>query len=97
MKREMPDWSDLKLVNEEIELLKSVESGEWKSNNNIDDRKNELRMFFSENNSNHKSISINIKSEDFDYIESKSNQFGINNKELIEKLVHNFAIGKFVL
>jgi len=94
---ENKDWRDYNLPNDEVELLESVESSEWKSIENLDERKNNLRAFFSKNNDSEKIININLDKDDFNSILNKSNQYGMNYKELIEKLVHNFAIGKIML
>jgi predicted DNA binding CopG/RHH family protein len=91
------DWRDYNLQDDEVELLESIESCEWKSIENIDERRNNLRAFFSKNNDSEKMININLDKDDFDSIINKSNQYGMNYKELIEKLVHNFAIGKIML
>lgn len=91
------DWRDYNLPNDEVELLESIESSEWKSIENLDERRNNLRAFFSNNNDSEKMININLDKDDFDSILNKSNQYGMNYKELIEKLVHNFAIGKIML
>ncbi|MEI6088851.1 MAG: hypothetical protein WCR42_00210 [bacterium] len=94
---ENKDWRDYNLPNDEVELLESIESCEWKSIENLDERRNNLRAFFSKNNDSEKMININLDKDDFDSILNKSNQYGMNYKELIEKLVHNFAIGKIML
>lgn len=88
------DWRDLNLENEEIELLESIENGEWHSVSNIEDRKNNLRNFFSKNNENSNSVKIEIDKDVFNLLLSKSNQSGVGYKELIEKMIRNFTVGK---
>lgn len=97
MKNKNQDWRDYNLQVEEVELLESIEKQEWRSIENIEERRNNLRSFFAEDNNAENVININLDKEDFDSIVDKSNQYGMNYKELIEKLVHNFAIGKVML
>ncbi|MDT3741175.1 MAG: hypothetical protein RO257_16925 [Candidatus Kapabacteria bacterium] len=94
MKSTNKDWSDLNLENEEIELLESIENGEWQSIGNIEDRKNNLRNFFLKNNENSNSVKIEIDKDVFNLLISKSNQSGVSYKELIEKMIRNFTVGK---
>jgi predicted DNA binding CopG/RHH family protein len=91
------DWRDINLNDDEVELLESVESGEWRSVENIEERRNNLREYFSDKTSSANNINITLDHEDLEIIIEKSNQYGMNHKELIEKLVHNFAIGKVML
>ena len=91
------DWRDYQLLNEEVDMLESVESGEWRSIGNIEERRQNLRYYFSDTHEKSNYININLDKEDFDMIMIKRNQYGMNTKELIEKLVHNFAVGKFIL
>lgn len=37
------DWTELELSEEEVELIQSVENGEWQSVPDIEKRKNELK------------------------------------------------------
>lgn len=97
MNNKNQDWRDNNLQVEEVELLESIENREWRSIENIEERRNNLRSFFAEDNIAENVININLDKEDFDSIVNKSNQYGMNYKELIEKLVHNFAIGKVML
>jgi predicted DNA binding CopG/RHH family protein len=97
MNNKNQDWRDYNLQVEEVELLESIEKQEWRSIENIEERRNNLRSFFAENDNAENVININLDKEDFDSIVDKSNQYGMNYKELIEKLVHNFAIGKVML
>lgn len=97
MNNKNQDWRDYNLQVEEVELLESIEKQEWRSIENIEERRNNLRSFFAKDNNAENVININLDKEDFDSIVNKSNQYGMNYKELIEKLVHNFAIGKVML
>ncbi len=97
MKNKNQDWRDYKLQDEEVEMLESIERNEWQSIGNIHERTNNLREFFSKKHEGENTININLNKEDLDILLTKSNQYGMNYKELIENLVHNFAIGKVIL
>ena len=97
MDNKMTDWRDLDLQDDETEMLESIENGEWQSIGNLVERQSNLRKMFSINDVNSNSININIDNEVFDIILNKSKQYGISYKELIEKLVNNFALNKVAL
>lgn len=97
MENKNQDWRDFDLDQDEVELLESIENKEWKSVGNIGSRQEQLRSFFIDENEQEKIINLKLKREDLEIIIKKSSQYGINYKELIEKVVHNFAIGKMVL
>jgi predicted DNA binding CopG/RHH family protein len=92
-----PDWRDYILNKDEIDMLESVEKGEWKSIGNIDERRQKLREFFGVSQENSNNINIELNKEDMEILMLKSSQIGLNYKEIIEKLVHNFAIGKIYI
>ena len=96
MKKKEQDWRDYNLEDDEIELLESVENREWKSIGNIEERRNNLRSYFS-NDEDTNFVNIKLNKSEFDLILSKSKQYGMNYKEVLEKLVHNFANGKITL
>lgn len=97
MKLNTKDWHEFNLDNDELEMLESIENQQWKSIGNIEFRKNQLREFFSNDEETINQINLTLDKSDFQKILDKSNQYGISYKELLEKLVHNFAIGKIAL
>jgi len=97
MKNEIKDWKELDLEKDEIEMLESIENGEWKSIGNVEERRKNLKQFFSNYNDNLNSVNIELEKDIFDIIQNKSKQYGISYKELIERLVKNFAIGNVAL
>lgn len=97
MENKSQNWRNYKLEDDEVELLESVENGQWKSVGDIENRRNKLREFFAKPEELKNSININLAKEDLQIIIDKGNQYGLNYKDLIEKLVHNFATGKIVL
>jgi predicted DNA binding CopG/RHH family protein len=97
MKTKDKDWRDFDLETYETEMLKSVERGKWKSVKNIESRRQSLQSYFSETDEPEGDIKISLNKEDFVLIMQKSKEYGINYKELIENLVHEFAIGKILI
>lgn len=96
MKKKEQDWRDYNLEDDEIELLESVENREWKSIGNIEERRNNLRSYFSDDEDTN-FVNIPLKKSEFDLIVHKSKHYGMNYKEVLEKLVQNFANGKITL
>ena len=74
MKNEIKDWKELNLESDEIEMLESIENGEWKSIGNIEERRKNLKHFFSNYNDNLNSINIELEKDIFDIIQNKSKQ-----------------------
>jgi predicted DNA binding CopG/RHH family protein len=97
MKNEDKDWRDYKLEPDEIELLESVERGEWKSVGNIEERRQELRRFFTKDFENYDRLFVELPKEDFELLRQKSQTYGISYQELVQKLIHGFANGKIML
>lgn len=96
-KNENIDWRELNLEKEEIDLLESVENGEWKSIGNIEKRREELRKFFAKDynlSTDSGKITLNISKKDIASLKSKSKLLGISYDMLISKLIHNYAQGK---
>lgn len=88
------DWTELKLEKDEIELLVSVEKGEWKSTGNIEKRSEELRKFFNPDYTPDKDfgkITLKIPKKDLANLKLKSKKLGISYDVLISKLIHNYA------
>lgn len=93
-KNKIVDWSELTLDKDEIELLVSVEKGEWKSTGNIEKRREELRKFFNPDYSSDEDsgkITLKIPKKDLANLKLKSKKLGISYDVLISKLIHNYA------
>ena len=96
MLSENKDWRELDLDSDELELLDSIEAGEWFSVGNIDERKNKLRNYFSPNNISN-SVSIEIDKDTYNLMMSKCKQFGVSYNVLISKLIQNININNVAL
>lgn len=94
---EIKDWKDYNLDKDEIEMLESVERGEWTSIGNIEERRQRLRDYFSTKSEPSRNVNIYLNKNEFEKLLEKSSQYNMNYQELIEKLIHNFTSGKIIL
>jgi hypothetical protein len=90
------DWRELDIAPEEVELLESIESGDWVSVGDIEERKQKLRNFFSQNDVLD-SVSIEIDKDTYNLMMSKCKQFGVSYNVLITKLIQNININNVAL
>lgn len=92
--------SDIKyLDNEELELLNSIESNEWKEDeltlDEIDKYKNYAK--YTKSLQEKKQTTIRFSVSDLAIIKAKSKGLGIGYQNLIQLLVHNYATDKIKL
>lgn len=79
----------------EKDILQSVESGEWESKNNKEDRLKELQSYIK--NQKKKAISIRINENDIYELKKKALENSIPYQTLIQMLIHQFASNKIKL
>jgi predicted DNA binding CopG/RHH family protein len=79
----------------EQDILQSVENGEWKSKNNIDNRLLELQSHIK--NQKKKAISIRVNENDIYELKKKALENSIPYQNLIQILIHQFATNKIHL
>jgi predicted DNA binding CopG/RHH family protein len=85
----------INLDEDEQDILQSVESGEWKSKNNIDDRLLQLQSLIK--NQKKKAISIRVNENDIYELKKKALENSIPYQNLIQILIHQFATNKIKL
>ncbi len=85
----------MKLDIDEQELLKSVESGEWKSKNNTSERLKELQGIIK--NQNKKAISIRVNQNDIYELKKRAMENSIPYQNIIQMLIHQFVSKKINL
>lgn len=87
------------LDNEELELLKSLESGEWIDDaldvHEIDTYKNYAK--YTKSLQEKKQTTIRFSVSDLAIVKAKSKELGIGYQNLIQLLVHNYATDKIKL
>ncbi|MBT5934131.1 hypothetical protein [Sulfurimonas sp.] len=89
--------SDTKyLDNEELELLKSLESDEWTNDTINTDEINEYKNYakYTKALQEKKQTTIRFAVSDLAIIKAKSKELGIGYQNLIQLLVHNYATDK---
>jgi len=85
----------IKLDEYEADILKSVESGEWKSRGDIAKRKKELQSILK--NQKKKAISIRVSENDIYALKKKALESGVPYQNIIQMLIHQFASNKITL
>lgn len=79
----------------EQDILQSVESGEWKSKDNTNDRLLELQSYIK--NQKKKAISLRVNENDIYELKKKALENSIPYQNLIQILIHQFATNKIQL
>jgi len=79
----------------EQNILQSVESGEWDSKNNTDNRLLELQSYIKHQKK--KAISIRVNENDIYELKKKALENSIPYQNLIQILIHQFATNKIRL
>jgi len=79
----------------ELDILNSVENGEWESKGDIDSRRLELQSIIKHQKK--KAISIRISENDLYELKRKSLESSIPYQNLIQMLIHQFTTDKIKL
>ena len=79
----------------EKDILKSVESGEWKCKNNKEERLKELQSYIK--NEKKKAISLRLSENDIYELKKKALQNSIPYQNLLQMLIHQFVTDKIKL
>jgi predicted DNA binding CopG/RHH family protein len=85
-----------KLNREENELLKSVESGEWKSVPRLAAAVKRYREYAESTFKKNRRVNIRLSGQDLDAIQKRAIEEGMPYQTLISSLVHKYASGKLV-
>jgi len=83
------------LNKEERELLRSLESGEWRSVKNL---KAEMKKYqrMAHNTLKNRRINIRISAQDLDGVQRKALEEGIPYQTLISSVIHKYVAGSLV-
>jgi predicted DNA binding CopG/RHH family protein len=84
---------------EESELLKGIENGEWKSKQLSDKELQTYQNYakYTKSMQEKKQTTIRFTVNDLAIVKAKSKELGIGYQNLIQALVHSYAIGKIKL
>jgi len=88
--------SDLKLQQDELELLASYEADEWKSAQNIKEQKEQYRAYARTTFRKDKRVNIRIASKDLIDLQKRAIHEGIPYQTLIASVLHKYASGGLV-
>ena len=87
---------DIVYTKEEMELLESIEKGEWKSINNLEEEKERYRKYASNTLRKDKRVNIRISERDLMKIRKKALEEGIPYQTLISSLLHKYINGRLI-
>jgi predicted DNA binding CopG/RHH family protein len=88
--------SDLKLQQDELELLASYEAEEWKSAKKIKEQKEQYRAYARATLRKDKRINIRISEKDLLAIQKRAVRQGIPYQTLISSVLHKYVNGSLI-
>lgn len=88
--------SDLKLGQDELEILASYEADEWKSVQNIKEQKEQYKAYARATFRKDKRVNIRIASKDLIDLQKRAIQEGLPYQTLIASVLHKYASGALV-
>jgi len=83
-----------KIEKAERELLKSVESGEWRSVAKIDSELKRYREYARATFKKDRRVNIRISSQDLDALQKRALREGIPYQTLISSILHKYVSGR---
>ena len=87
---------NIKLDNEEHEILKDYENNEFESVPNLKKERKKYSEYAKAINKKNKRLNIRITESDLEAIKSKALAEGITYQTLIASLIHKFVTGKLI-
>ena len=87
---------DFNLDNEEMELLESLESGEWNSINNLEDEIQIHQNIAKSTLKKDKRVNLRISSKDLEAIKTYAVEEGLPYQTLMSSVLHKFVTGRLV-
>lgn len=88
--------SNLKLQQDELELLASYEAEEWKSIKKIKEQKEQYRAYARATFRKDKRVNIRISEKDLLDLQKRAVRQGIPYQTLISSVLHKYVSGRFV-
>ncbi len=87
--------SDLKLQQDELELLASYEAEEWKSAKKLSEQKEQYRAYARATLRKDKRVNIRISDNDLRRLKQKAAYKGLPYQTFIASVLHEYAAGHF--
>jgi predicted DNA binding CopG/RHH family protein len=88
--------SDLKLQQDELELLASYEAEEWKSVRKLKEQKEQYRAYARATLRKDKRVNIRISEKDLRDLQKHAVRQGIPYQTLISSVLHKYISGRFI-
>lgn len=86
----------IKLDSEEVEVLKSYESGEWQPINKLEAETQRYKEYARATFRKDSRVNIRISAKDLEAIQKKALEEGIPYQTLIGSILHKFVAGRLV-
>jgi predicted DNA binding CopG/RHH family protein len=86
----------INLDKEEKELLKSVESGEWKSVPDLKEEINRSKQYAKNTFKKDKRLNIRISKRDLDALKIKALEHGMPYQTLVSSILHKYTTGHLI-
>ncbi len=86
----------IEYTREELELLESIEKGEWKSIKNLEEEKERYKKYGSNTLKKNKRVNIRISERDLRELQKKAFEEGIPYQTLISSLLHKYVNGRLI-
>jgi len=87
---------DFNLDSEEMELLESLESGEWNSVNNLEDEIQVHQNIAKSTLKKDKRVNLRMSSKDLEAIKTYAVEEGLPYQTLMSSVLHKFVTGRLV-
>ena len=87
---------DFNLNSEEMELLESLESGEWNSVNNLEDEIQTHQNIAKNTLKKDKRVNFRMSSKDLEAIKTYAVEEGLPYQTLMSSVLHKFVTGRLV-
>jgi predicted DNA binding CopG/RHH family protein len=87
--------SNLKLQQDELELLASYENEEWKSVKKLKEQKEQYRAYARATFRKDKRVNIRISEKDLRDLQKRAMRQGIPYQTLISSVLHKYVSGRF--
>lgn len=88
--------NDIKYTNEELKIVNGIESGEFKSVNNLEETKKMLMEAAVNSMKKNKRVNIRISERDLQLVQRKALEEGIPYQTLISSLIHKYINDRLV-
>ncbi|MCF7813756.1 MAG: antitoxin [Candidatus Cloacimonetes bacterium] len=85
-----------KLNKEEMEILQSIENGDWNRVKNLDNEKKKAKKYAEATFKKDKRINIRISEKDLASIQMKALEEGLPYQTLIASILHKYITGRLV-